>query len=171
MFSRLVKPPPRMALMMLVGWKSGALRGGPRCMSCTTDWGAPGMSTKKIFPSRALVRPSEGTDFGPDLSQIAKKYDRAQILEQILWPSRIIEPNFIAYSIETNDDLSYSGLILKRTADEIVLKDANAKEIRLRAADVKSVQAQSLSVMPELLLQALTAQNVADLVDYLSSLR
>ena len=113
----------------------------------------------------------EGTDFGPDLSQIAKKYGRPQILENILFPSKIIEPNFIAYSIETKDDLSYSGLILNRTAQEIVLKDANAKEIRLRADEVKSVQAQSLSVMPELLLQALTAQNVADLLEYLSSLR
>jgi putative heme-binding domain-containing protein len=113
----------------------------------------------------------EGTDFGPDLSQIAKKYDRPQILENILFPSKIIEPNFIAYSIETKDDLSYSGLILKRTADEIVLKDSTAKEIHLRAGDVKSVQAQSLSVMPELLLQALTVQNVADLLEYLSSLR
>ena len=64
-----------------------------------------------------------------------------------------------------------SGLILKRSAEEIVLKDSNAKEIRLRADDVKSVQALSLSVMPELLLQALTAQNVADLIEYLSSLR
>ena len=42
---------------------------------------------------------------------------------------------------------------------------------RLRADDVKSVQAQPLSVMPELLLQALTLQNVADLLEYLSSLR
>jgi len=113
----------------------------------------------------------EGTDFGPDLSQIAKKYDRPQILENILFPSKIVEPNFIAYSIETKDDLSYSGLILKRTAEEIVFKDSTAKEIHLRAGDVKSVQAQSLSVMPELLLQALTAQDVADLLEYLSSLR
>ena len=113
----------------------------------------------------------EGTDFGPDLSQIARKYDRTLILEDILFPSKSIEPNFIAYSIETKDDLSYAGLILKRTAEEIVLKDSNAKEIRLRADDVKSVQAQSLSVMPELLLQALTAQNVADLLEYLSTLR
>ena len=52
-----------------------------------------------------------------------------------------------------------------------MLKDATAKEIRLRADDVKSVQAQSLSVMPELLLQSLTAQNVADLLEYLTSLR
>ena len=52
-----------------------------------------------------------------------------------------------------------------------MLKDSDAKEIHLRADDVKSVQAQSLSVMPELLLQALTAQNVADLLEYLSSLR
>jgi hypothetical protein len=37
--------------------------------------------------------------------------------------NQIIEPNFVAYSIETKDDLSYSGLILKRTPEEIVFKD------------------------------------------------
>lgn len=112
----------------------------------------------------------EGTDFGPDLSHIAQKYARSQILENILFPSKTIEPNFISYQVETKDELSYSGFILKRTSDEIVLKDPNAKEVHLRSQDVKTVQAQSISVMPELLLQSLTVQNVADLLEYLSSL-
>ncbi len=113
----------------------------------------------------------EGTDFGPDLSRIGQKYSPPQILENILFPSKTIEPNFISYSIETKDDLAHSGFIVRRTAEEIVLKDATTQGIPIPLGKVKVLRVQSISVMPELLLQALTAQNVADLLAYLSRLR
>ena len=113
----------------------------------------------------------EGTDLGPDLRQISAKYDRAQILDNVLYPSRVIEPNFMSYQIETEDDFSYSGFILSKNPDEVVLKNANAIEVRIPARAIRLMQAQTVSIMPELLLQDMTAQNVADLLEYLSSLR
>ena len=50
-----------------------------------------------------------------------------------------------------------------------MLKDASAREIRLPVDEVRSIQAQPVSVMPELLLQDLTAQDAADLLAFLSS--
>ena len=108
---------------------------------------------------------------GPDLSQISAKYDRAQILDSILYPSKVIEPNFIGYQIETQDEFSYSGFILSKNQDEVVLKDANAKEVRIPAREIRLMQTQTVSAMPELLLQEMTAQSVANLLEYLSSLR
>jgi putative heme-binding domain-containing protein len=113
----------------------------------------------------------EGRDFGPDLSHIGAKYDRAQLLDHILNPSKLIEPAFVSYTVETKDEQSYSGLLVKQHDDEVVLKDANANEIRLPTSAVKLLQPQQLSAMPEGLLQALTAPAVADLLDYLGSLK
>jgi len=112
-----------------------------------------------------------GRSFGPDLSTIGRKYDRAKILESILEPSKLIEPAFKSYSVETKDDLLYSGFLLSRTPTEIQIKDANAQIIKLAAQDISKVQEQKLSAMPELLLQSLTAQEAADLVEFLYSLK
>ncbi|MBM3837579.1 MAG: c-type cytochrome [Verrucomicrobia bacterium] len=114
---------------------------------------------------------NQGREFGPDLSHIASKYDRAQILDNILFPSKVIEPNFITYQVETKDDLIYSGFLLKRTEQEVVLKDANTQEIRVPMTEVKGLKPQQISAMPELLLQSMTAQDVADLLDFLASLK
>src|SRR5439155_15217819 len=53
-----------------------------------------------------------GRDLGPDLSRIGQKYTRAQILDNILNPSRLIDPAFATWQVETTNDLNYSGLLV-----------------------------------------------------------
>lgn len=112
-----------------------------------------------------------GRSFGPDLSKIGSKYDRAKLLENILEPSKTIDPAFRSYMVETKGDLVYSGFVLSRTPKEIQLKDANAQIIKLVMSEVSKVQEQKLSAMPEMLLQNLTAQEAADLIEFLASLK
>jgi len=112
-----------------------------------------------------------GRDFGPDLSLVGQKYTRAQILENVLEPSKTIDPKYIAYNVETKDETSHTGFLLAKSAEAVVLKEANAGEVRLPAADIKHMEAQRLSLMPEGLLQGMTAQEAADLIEYLQSLR
>jgi len=112
-----------------------------------------------------------GRDFGPDLSHIGQKYTRAQLLDNMLNPSKTIDPVFANYQVETKSDQNYSGLLVRKTADEVVLKDANLNEIRVKLNEVKTLEASKVSAMPESLLQSLTAQEAADLVEFLSSLR
>jgi len=113
----------------------------------------------------------QGRNFGPDLSQIGRKYSRSQLLDNILFPSKVIDPAFVAYSVETTSGLSYSALIIRKSATELVMKDANLAEIKLPMSEVKSMQAQALSSMPEGLLQNLTAQEAADLIEFLVNLK
>ena len=112
-----------------------------------------------------------GRDFGPDLSKVGQKYTRAQILENILEPSKTIEPKYIAYLVETKDDMSHTGFLISKSVEGVLLKEAGAGDVRLPAADIKHIEAQRLSLMPEGLLQGMTAQEAADLVEYLQSLR
>ena len=60
---------------------------------------------------------------------------------------------------------------MKKDASEVVLKDAQNKEVRISAKQIEQLVPQERSLMPELLLRDMTAQQVADLLDYLSSLR
>ncbi len=113
----------------------------------------------------------QGRDYGPDLGRIGQKYTRVQLLDNILNPSKIIDPAFATYQVEAKNDLSLSGFIISKTPDEIVLKDPDLKEVHVQLGDVKTMQPSKISAMPEGLLQNLTAQEAADLLEFLCSLR
>jgi putative heme-binding domain-containing protein len=111
---------------------------------------------------------NEGTDFGPDLSHVGTKYDRAKLLESILEPSKTIEPNFVTYVARTTRGEDFVGVLVRTGDTEIVLRDAQTKkEIHLPLEQVKKFAPQTTSAMPDGLLSALTAQQAADLLEFL----
>lgn len=112
-----------------------------------------------------------GGQIGPDLTQIGKKYERGTMLETILDPSKAIAPEYVSYILQTDDGQAFVGFLVEKTDKQVVLKDANAKQIRVRAAQVEALEPQSKSMMPELVLQDVTAQDAADLLEYLMSLK
>ncbi len=75
-----------------------------------------------------------GSTLGPDLSEIGKKYTRAQILESILEPSKFIDPKYVSYAAETEDGKVVTGILVSRSPTEIVLRTAQDKEVRLRGS-------------------------------------
>jgi putative heme-binding domain-containing protein len=112
-----------------------------------------------------------GDTYGPDLSKIGGKHPREKILESLLQPSKEIDPKYVAYAVQTEAGAVYSGLLVEKNDKVVVLKDAEKKEIRIPAASVKQMLAQKTSIMPEFLLQSLTATEAADLLEFLSSLK
>jgi uncharacterized repeat protein (TIGR03806 family) len=112
-----------------------------------------------------------GETVGPDLTKIGAKYNKPALLDQILDPSKSIEPQYTSYLLETKDGRVMSGLAVERTRDAVVIKDARGQTIKVATADVDRLVPQSRSLMPELLLRDLTAQQVADLLEFLASMR
>ena len=112
-----------------------------------------------------------GRAFGPDLTGIGKKYDRAPLLDHILSPSKFIAPEFKTVSLALRDGTELSGFVLQRTAAELVLRDETLKEHTLKLSDVKEQHESTLSAMPEGLLAPLTEQEAADLLEFLASSR
>ncbi|MFM7148991.1 MAG: c-type cytochrome, partial [Gemmataceae bacterium] len=110
---------------------------------------------------------NKGGAIGPELSGIGKKYPRAKILETILEPSREIDKNHAAYVLETTAGQVLTGLIIKRGATGILLRDAQGKEHSFATSQIEQVTASKKSLMPEQLLRDLTAQQAADLLEFL----
>jgi putative heme-binding domain-containing protein len=110
-----------------------------------------------------------GTAIGPDLSAIGKLRSREDLLESILEPSRRIEPKYAAYLAQTADGRSFTGLLVKRSEQEVVLRDGQNKEIILASKNVEMLQPARLSLMPDGQMAGLTAQEAADLLEYLAS--
>jgi putative heme-binding domain-containing protein len=114
---------------------------------------------------------ADGTDLGPDLSQIGKKYDREKLLESIMQPSKNIEPKYVTWLVETTEGKLVTGLLVHKDGNEIVLKDTQNKEVRIATGNIESTHQMQHSLMPDLLLRDWTPQQVADLLAYLASLK
>ncbi len=113
----------------------------------------------------------QGKAVGPDLDGVAKKNDRRALLESILQPSRKIDPKFRAYLVETVQGRVHTGLLVSKSDKQVVLRDAAGKELRVAAEDVEMIIAQPKSLMPELLVKDMTAQQLADLLAFLETLK
>ena len=105
------------------------------------------------------------------MTTIGKKLSRGQLLESIVEPSKRVDPQFVTYLAETTDGRLLTGLLHSKDEQQVVLKDAQDKLIPIPLAEIEQLVPQQQSMMPELLLRDLTAQQVADLVEYLSSLQ
>lgn len=113
----------------------------------------------------------QGGTFGPTLDRLGTKYSPFQLLEQILSPSRKVEPQYMMYVAELTDGQTQAGLLVEKKADHVALKDAAGTITRIPSAQLKALVVQDKSPMPDQLLSALTAQEAADLVAFLASLK
>lgn len=112
-----------------------------------------------------------GKELGPDLTHIGKRYSAAEILENILDPSRKIDPKFQTWLVQTTDGKVQSGLLVSRSDQQVTLRDATGKDTVIDADGIDLMVAQKKSLMPELQLRDVTPQNAADLLAWLTSLK
>lgn len=118
--------------------------------------------------SNCHVRDGRGRPFGPDLTEIARKYPtRQQLLEHIVLPSAQMAPEFRTTTVILAEGEDLSGFVVRRGSDRLVLKDSQLVEHELRLDQIKESRESALSAMPEGLLATLTAQEASDLLEYL----
>ena len=82
-----------------------------------------------------------------------------------------MDPPYVPYALETKDGKVYTGLVAVKNEKEVVLRNVGDKEVRVPAGDVVTLLPLKVSLMPEQLLRDLTAEQAADLLEFLSSLK
>ncbi len=112
-----------------------------------------------------------GREFGPDLDGIGRKFNREQLLDQILRPSNMIHPDYVIQEVELLNGKRLSGFIRQRSGMGIVLRDAANQDHHIASNKIQEIRPSLYSAMPQGITQNLTAQEAADLVDYLRSLK
>jgi putative heme-binding domain-containing protein len=114
---------------------------------------------------------NDGTGFGPPLAGSKNRTTEA-VLTSVLDPSQAIEGVFRTYHVETTDGETYEGFFGDETADALTVRFAGGTR---QVIPIKSIKVAGYvdgqSVMPEGLLDALTDDQVVDLVRYVQSLK
>src|SRR5262249_27239025 len=112
-----------------------------------------------------------GKEVGPDLSEIGKKLSREALYESILYPSASIAHNYESYVLATKNGNVVTGLLVSQTREEVTLKGADAIVRSFKKTEVESLDKSPISLMPADLHRAMTVQDLADVVEYLISLK
>jgi caa(3)-type oxidase subunit IV len=107
---------------------------------------------------------------GPCLADVAKKYSRRDLAENIMDPNMKIADGFITYHYKMNDDNVIEGFMVKETPEKIVLRNIAGQYLIVNPSDVAKSKKLTTSPMPEGLVAALTVKQFASIVDYLQAL-
>ena len=109
----------------------------------------------------------EGAILGPDLTG----YDRKNIndlLTHIIDPGAYIREGYATYHITTTDGRSLLGAVRERNGSTIVIQPFSGGQITLSMDQIRDMEAQSISMMPERLLDGLSDQHIRDMVSYIT---
>lgn len=113
----------------------------------------------------------EGGRIGPSLDAIGLRLGTSQLFEAIAEPSRLVDPKYQTQRVMTDDGVVITGLIESETESELVIVSVNGEKQKILVADIRERQVETQSLMPAGLLEQMTAQEMVDLLAYLSSLR
>ena len=113
----------------------------------------------------------KGERIGPDLTRIATIRQPRDLLESIVFPSASFARDFEPYIVLLEDGRVVNGLIVRETAEEIVLQTTDLREIRIRRSDVEEMRQSPTSIMPQGLETKLSEEQLRDLMAFLQSLK
>lgn len=111
----------------------------------------------------------EGEAIGPDLTTVSKRFKRADILESILYPSKVISDQYRSTVILTRKGQQITGLAVPQ-ADGMIVLQSDGTKVSLKRPEIEQQFQSLVSVMPERLLDPLTKAEIADLFAYLESI-
>jgi len=105
---------------------------------------------------------------GPFMGQIGSIMNREQIAESILKPNASISQGFATVLVNAKGDKSYMGFITEESADRVVMRNIAGEVFTIKASDILSRKEMETSMMPAGLANALSYEEFASLVTFLS---
>jgi putative heme-binding domain-containing protein len=146
-------------------------RGGP-AGSLTGRGGAPDAAAgEKVFREACAQCHRFGTigkDYAPDLTKVADRLPRRDVLRSIFFPSEKVDPKYDTTVLGTVDGKTLRGLLISEDGQGVVLKTADAPDpVTVQKSQIKTRTKEKGSVMPEDLADRVTDNGVRDVTAYI----
>lgn len=109
-----------------------------------------------------------GVDVGPDLTTIASRFKKRDVLESIVLPSKVISDQYQAEMFQLADGKIVTGVIVRETAAAVQVRTAEnpGKPVAVPKGQITSRAPSTVSLMPEGLLEGMSHADVADLLAF-----
>jgi putative heme-binding domain-containing protein len=110
-----------------------------------------------------------GKDLGPDLTTLSSRFKKRDVLEAILWPSKLISDQYQAEMFELADGKVVVGVIVRETAAAVAVRTADSPEkpVAIPKAQITTRAVSTVSVMPEALIDDRSQTEISDLLAFL----
>lgn len=110
-----------------------------------------------------------GKDVGPDLTTITSRFKKKDILESILWPSKVISDQYQSEMFELKDGKIVTGVIVRDGATSVLVRTAENpdKPVAIPKAQIANRGPATVSLMPEGLIETLSRKEIADLLAFM----
>ena len=110
-----------------------------------------------------------GGQVGPSLESIGASAPADYLLDSLLEPNKAVKENYNAIVVATQDGQVVSGIKVRQSDRELVLRDAEDREVGIPLASIEE-QKPAASLMPSGLTETMTRAELVDLVRFLSEL-
>ena len=110
-----------------------------------------------------------GGQVGPSLESIGASAPADYLLDSLLEPNKAVKENFHATVVATDDGRLVTGIKVRQTDTELVLRDSDDQQVSVPLATIEE-QKTAGSIMPAGLVEPLTRGELVDLVSFLSRL-
>jgi len=128
-------------------------------------------SGEAIYRAQRCATCHQGdTALGPALAGVSKRFSREDIFRAIYEPSRDIPDRYRTLQVLTVDGEVLIGLPVYDSVDGVILATQSGESVRVRKEDIEQRRKGEQSLMPEGLINDLSAQQLADLDAFLKSL-
>ena len=112
----------------------------------------------------------EGGQVGPDLSAAGTTIPVERLIEEVLWPDRIIKEGFTLVRILTKDGDVIQGYPRMSRGEDLVLMDSGTKQMRRISKRQIAKSVKGGTAMPNGVTAGLTRAELRDLIRFLSDL-
>jgi len=112
---------------------------------------------------------SQGESLGPDLTKVARRFQRREILESILYPSQVISDQYVSKTVHTLDGKSVTGVVAMEADGSAVVLLSTGDKVKIPKEQIEEIVVSKMSTMPTGLLNELSLTEIADLMSYLSA--
>ncbi|MEM9644193.1 MAG: HEAT repeat domain-containing protein [Planctomycetota bacterium] len=110
---------------------------------------------------------SEGSSIGPDLTSIASRFTRREIIESVLFPSHVVSDQYASKKVLTLNGKVHVGMVTELRGGGVEIRDSNNEVEIIPAADIDQILPSSVSVMPSGLLDDLNLREISDMMSYM----
>jgi putative heme-binding domain-containing protein len=107
---------------------------------------------------------------GPDLAGVGRRFSRDDLMTSIVEPSRDVPDRYRADRFVTDDGRVYQGIVVYEAVDGLIVQQSNLETVRLSPTEIVERRQSQASLMPEGLLDQLSAESIADIARYVSGL-
>ena len=122
--------------------------------------------------SRCHPIAGKGPKYGPDLSEVTKRFKGSKLLQQIVKPSAEIHKEFQTQMILVNDGRLLTGLVVEETDKQILLVPNLLKPDKIETIDKSAIEERKtadVSTMPTGLLDTFSIEEILDLLAFIQA--